>query len=121
MLSNLITVWLFEKAREEIDGTGHGTEIFGVLSALAKDGRVPSAWFHEETTEFDALGPPGTTIRVYYGKHAGQVIVLHAASGKHGRGKLPKNTKRTVEQRLNNWKKTYPKGRVDPPAEEEKK
>src|SRR4029077_19658845 len=120
MLSNLITVWLFENARKEIDGTGYGTEILGVLSALAKDGRVPTAWFHPETTDFSAMGPPGTTVRVYYAKHAGQIVVLHAASGKHGGGKLPQNTRRTVEQRLGTWKMTYPEGRPDPAMEEKK-
>src|SRR5258706_11165822 len=75
------------------------------------DGRIPSSWFHHETAEFDALGPPGTTIRVYYARHAGQVIVLHAAEGKHGAGKLAMRTKRTVTRRLASWKRSYPKGR----------
>ena len=116
----MITVWVLEKASKEITGTGYEPDIWGVLRALEKDGRVPSAWFHRETDDFDALGPPRTTVRIYYAKHAGQIIVLHAASGKHGKGKLPANTKRTVEQRLQAWKSSYPKGRADPAGEEKK-
>jgi len=66
---------------------------------------------HRETVEFDPLGPPGTTIRVYYATHAGQIIVLHAAEGKHGTGKLARKTRTTVEQRLANWQRSYPRGR----------
>ena len=111
VLSILITVWVLENARKEIAATGRGPEINGVLLALEHDGRTPSSWFHHETAEFDALGPPGTTIRVYYARHAGQVIVLHAAEGKHGAGKLAMRTKRTVTRRLASWKRSYPKGR----------
>ena len=90
----MITVWVLEKVSKEITATGYEPDILGVLRAVEKDGRVPSAWFHRE-----------------------KIIVLHAASGKHGTGKLPANTKRTVEQRLRGWKSSYPKGRADPAGE----
>ncbi len=46
------------------------------------------------------MGPPGTTVRLYFAEHAGQIVLLHAASGKSGRGKLAEHTKKLVEGRL---------------------
>ncbi len=56
------------------------------------------------------MGPPGGSVRFYYGEHAGQVVLLHATSGKAGRGKLPERTKKLVEQRLRQWREWFPNG-----------
>lgn len=84
-----------------------------MLTALADEGRIPNAWFHRETGEFDAFGPPGTTARVYYARHAGQFVVLLAAGGKRGRGRLAPQRRRTIERRLREWKRSYPEGRSE--------
>ena len=48
-------------------------------------------------------------------------FALQPASSRHVefgiKGRLPANTKRTVEQRLRGWKSSYPKGRADPAGE----
>ena len=55
-------------------------------------------------------GPPGTTVWLYYADLAGQIVLLHATSGKAGKGKLQERTKRVVEQRLRQWREWFPNG-----------
>ena len=51
------------------------------------------SWYHRERgTSFDGIGPPGTIVRLYYADHAGQIVLLHATSGKAGKGKLQERT-----------------------------
>ena len=54
------------------------------------------------------MGPSGTTVRLYYAEHAGQIVLLHAKRGKAGKGKLPERTKRLVQQRLRQWREWFP-------------
>ncbi len=56
------------------------------------------------------MGPPGTTARLYFAQHAAQIVLLHAASGKSGRGKLAEHTKKLVEGRLRQWRAWFPIG-----------
>ena len=69
------------------------------------------SWYHRERgTSFDGIGPPGTTVWLYYVDVAGQIVLLHATSGKAGKGKLQELTKRVVEQRLPQWREWFPHG-----------
>ncbi len=56
------------------------------------------------------MGPPGTTVRLYFREHAGQIVLLHAVVGKSGRGKLAEHTRHVVEQRLRRWRAWFPDG-----------
>lgn len=91
--------------------TGSEDVLWAQVSAWEETGYLPSSWHHAEPgTSFEAIGPPGTTVRLYYAKHARQVVLLHAARGKSGRGKLLAQTKTLVEQRLKMWKEWFPHG-----------
>lgn len=106
----MVPVWVLPNARGEIERTPYAAEIWRILLALGETRRVPPGWHHAETEAFAALGPPGTSVRVYYARHAGQYVVLLAASGKRGRGKLERQRRRTVEARLDAWRSAYPNG-----------
>lgn len=106
-------VWVLARAKREIAHTGFRKEIEDMLAALASEGRVPNGWFHRETSSFDAFGAPGTTVRVYYARHAGQFVVLLAAGGKRGRGRLGPQRRLTIARRLREWKRSYPEGRSE--------
>ena len=91
--------------------TGREDELWGQIQSWQETGRLPAAWHHAEPgTDFEALGPPRSTVRLYYARHAGQVVLLHARSGKSGTGKLPTRTKVLVEERLADWKHWFPHG-----------
>ena len=105
------TVWVLPQARREIERTGRENDINDMLAVLRDEGRVPHSWFHRETPAFDAFGPPGSAVRVYYARHAGQFVVPGAAHRKRGRGRLSPRLRATLERRLREWRETYPTGR----------
>lgn len=91
--------------------TGHEDELWAQVETWEDTGYLPPKWRHPEPgTEFAALGPSGTTVRLYYAEHAGQVVLLHATRRKAGRGKLKESTKKLVEQRLRQWREWFPNG-----------
>lgn len=87
-------------------------EINDMRAVLRDEGRVPRSWFHPETAAFDALGPPGSTVRVFFGRHAGQFVVIGATHRKRGRGKLAPEFAGTLRKRLREWQVAYPGGRT---------
>ncbi len=92
-------------------GTGSEDELWAQVETWDETGYLPPRWRHAEPgTGFDGMGPPGTTVRLYYAEHAGQIVLLHAKSGKAGKGKLPDRTKRLVQQRLRQWREWFPNG-----------
>lgn len=96
---------------KEWRGTAREDELWGQVTSWEETGYLPSSWCRDEPgTEFEALGPPRSTVRLYYARHAGQVVLLHARSGKSGAGKLLPRTKALVEQRLKQWKEWFPHG-----------
>lgn len=105
------TVWVLVQARREIERTHRQVEIGRMLHALRDEGRVPTSWFHRESALFDAFGPPGSGVRVYYGRHAGQFVILGATSKKSGRGKLALDFRMTLERGMRQWRDAYPTGR----------
>lgn len=91
--------------------TGREDELWGQVESWQETGYLPRSWHHPEPgTGFDALGPPRSTVRLYYARHAGQVVLLHARRGKSGAGKLPVRTKELVEERLGQWRAWFPHG-----------
>lgn len=91
--------------------TGREEELWAQVQTWRETGHLPSAWHHAEPgTEFEALGPPRSTVRLYYAKHAGQIVLLHARIGKSRTGKLLTRTKVLVERRLAEWKRWFPHG-----------
>lgn len=96
---------------KEWRGTGREDELWGQVESWEETGYLPSSWHHDEPgTAFEGLGPPHSTVRLYYAWHAGQVVLLHARSGKSGAGKLLRRTKELVEQRLKLWQEWFPDG-----------
>lgn len=86
-------------------------DLWAQVESWEETGYLPSSWHHDEPgTSFEALGPPRSTVRLYYARHAQQVVLLHARSGKPGAGKLQPRTKALVEQRLRQWKQWFPNG-----------
>jgi len=95
----------------EFQGSGYADVLWIFVQRWQESGYVPPRWRHSESgTSFAGVGPPGSTVRVYYAEHAGQTVLLHVATRKHGRGKLPATTKRLVEQRLAQWRQWFPLG-----------
>ena len=91
--------------------TGYEDELWAQVETWEETGYLPPAWYHRERgTSFDGMGPPGSTVRLYYADFAGQIVLLHATSGKAGKGKLQERTKRVVEQRLRQWREWFPHG-----------
>ncbi len=86
-------------------------ELWAFINRWQESGYVLPAWRHPEPgTSFAAVGPPRSTVRVYYADHAGQLVLLHISATKHGRGKLPEHVKKLVEARLSQWKAWFPQG-----------
>lgn len=86
-------------------------ELWALIQTWEETGYLPNSWRHREPgTAFSALGPPRSTVRVYYAGHHGQIVLLHVAQGKSGRGKLEQKTKDLVEKRLAKWKAWFPEG-----------
>ena len=72
----------------ELQGSGYADVLWIFVQRWQKSGYVPPQWRHGEPgTSFAAFGPPRSTVRLYYAEHAGQTVLLHVATGKHGRGK----------------------------------
>jgi len=95
----------------EFQGSGYSDVLWIFVQRWQESGYVPPRWRHGEPgTSFAAFGPPSSTVRVNYAEHAGQTVLLHVATGKRGRGKLPAGTKRHVEQRLAQWRRWFPNG-----------
>lgn len=93
---------------KEWRATGREDELWAQVESWMELGSIPSSWHHNEPgTNFQALGPPRSTVRLYYARHAGQYVLLHAQSGKSGKGKLAQHTKTLVEQRLQQWKEWF--------------
>lgn len=91
--------------------TGCEDELWAQVETWEETGYLPPRWRHPEPgTGFEGMGPPGTTVRLYFAEHAGQIVLLHAASGKSGRGKLAEHTKKLVEGRLRQWRSWFPNG-----------
>lgn len=91
--------------------SGREDELWAQVESWEETGYLPSSWHHSEPgTAFEALGPPKSTVRVYYAWHEGQVILLHVGTRKSGRGKLSASTKAVVEARLKQWKQWFPNG-----------
>lgn len=91
--------------------TGREDELWAQVESWEETGYLPSSWRHTEPgTGFGALGPPRSTVRLYYAWHAGQVVLLHARSGKSGAGTLLARTKALVDQRLRQWQEWFPHG-----------
>lgn len=91
--------------------SGHEDELWAQVETWEETGYLPPRWRHAEPgTGFEGMGPPGTTVRLYYANHAGQIVLLHATSGKAGRGKLEERTKKLIEQRLRQWREWFPNG-----------
>lgn len=96
---------------KEFQGSGYADELWAQINEWQESGYLLPRWRHPEPgTIFEGMGPPGTTVRVYYAEHAGQLVLLHVATRKSGRGKLSPQTKQMVEQRLQKWKAWFPKG-----------
>ncbi len=91
--------------------TGREDELWAQVESWEETSYLPSSWHHAEPgTSFEALGPPRSTVRVYYAWHAGQVVLLHVETRKSGRGKLGAATRALVEARLRQWKEWFPHG-----------
>jgi len=91
--------------------TGSEDELWAQVETWEELGYLPPNWRHPERgTGFEGMGPPGTTVRIYYAEHARQIVLLHATSGKPGRGKLAEHTKSVVRQRLRQWREWFPNG-----------
>lgn len=98
--------------QREMERSGREDELLAVIAVWQETGRIPPSWFHREVgTAFDAIGPPGSTVRVYFAVHANQIVVLAAEGMKSGRGKLSSATRSRVEERLATWRGWYPEGR----------
>lgn len=95
----------------ELRDSGYADELWAMIRRWETTGYLLPRWRHSEPgTSFDAMGPPGTTARVYYAAHAGQTVLLHVSAHKRGRGKLERQTKELVEQRLRQWREWFPLG-----------
>jgi len=95
----------------EFQGCGREDDLWAQIVNWQETGYLLPQWRHPEPgTSFAGMGPPRSTVRVYYAEHAGQIVLLHVTTGKHGRGKLGAQTAQTVEQRLRNWKQWFPRG-----------
>lgn len=91
--------------------TGREDELWAQVETWEETGYLPPKWRHPEPgTEFAGMGPPSSTVRLYYAEHAAQIVLLHATSGKAGRGKLEERTRKLVEQRLRQWREWFPNG-----------
>lgn len=91
--------------------TGREDEFWAQIETWEETGYLPLAWRHPEPgTDFDALGPPRSTARLYYAEHAGQIVLLHARHGKAGRGKLEARTRELLSERLRRWREWFPLG-----------
>jgi len=67
--------------------TGYEDELWAQVETWEETGYLPPAWYHRERgTSFDGMGPPGSTVRLYYADFAGQIVLLHATSRRPGRG-----------------------------------
>lgn len=95
----------------EFQGCGLADELWAVIGRWRESGYLVPRWRHPEPgTSFEGMGPPGSTVRVYYAEHVGQLVLLHVGTGKRGRGKLADQTKRLVEDRLRRWRQWFPRG-----------
>lgn len=91
--------------------TGREDELWAQVQSWEETGHLPTSWHHAEPgAEFEALGPPRSTVRLYYAWHAGQVVLLHVRRGKAGAGKLSPHTRDMVERRLRQWREWFPHG-----------
>lgn len=95
----------------ELQESGYADELWAFIRTWAATGYILPRWRHPQPgTAFAAIGPPGSTVRVYYAEHAGQIVLLHVSSTKHGRGKLPAHVKALVDRRLAQWRAWFPQG-----------
>lgn len=90
--------------QREFAESGIADTLWGAIEDWQENGELLAPWRHPEPgTSFQAMGPPSKTVRVYYAEHAGQVVLLHVATKKRGRGKLERRTRQLVQQRVALW------------------
>jgi hypothetical protein len=95
----------------ELQGSGSADVLWIFVQRWQESGYIPPQWRHGEPgTSFAALGPPRSTVRLYYAEHLARRSYCTWRLASTEAESCRNRTKQLVEQRLAQWRRWFPNG-----------